>query len=100
IRDFHVTGVQTCALPIYVNRFKTDETSIFIDVENRRFRAVLDHHGRSDGQDKPTWRDHTASFTPKQSREWTTWSDAHEEWYGQRSEERRVGKGCRAARQD
>src|SRR5690606_39500442 len=39
IRCFHVTGVQTCALPIYRHR-----------LHRRGVRARLGHHGRADGR--------------------------------------------------
>src|SRR5690606_40869469 len=71
IRDFHVTGVQRCALPIY---------TLACLVGNLR------HHNSSDGRD----RDFEASnrFGP--------YMDAPQN--RTRSEERRVGKECRARR--
>src|SRR5690606_40168292 len=70
IRDFHVTGVQTCALPIY---------------NQRRLGAVsLKQYAREAGvMDK--------NFLPKlvdSAYGWTVRAD--------RSEERRVGKECRS----
>src|SRR5690606_40687559 len=64
IRDFHVTGVQTCALPIYLPfgfSFRTNFTPRY------EFYERYNHE-----------------------------SAAHQDWG--RSEERRVGKECRARR--
>src|SRR5690606_40325740 len=83
IRDFHVTGVQTCALPIY-SRFKeTSSTSISMDLRWGQFAervSIMSAHAS-----KGLEFDHviiggiltnSANIT-------------------NRSEERRVGKECR-----
>lgn len=57
----------------YVNRFKDDQTSIYLNVEGGTFEAVLDHHGR----EVPRWGRHKASFAPKRSLEWRAWSAIH-----------------------
>src|SRR5207302_7454971 len=70
IRDFHVTGVQTCALPILRGgRDASDEILSVLDVEVAG-RIVLS------GRDLPAKQPLVESF--------------------HRSEERRVGKECRA----
>src|SRR5690606_6247767 len=38
-RDFHVTGVQTCALPISMNKIEAidkDDASVVVDIENKK----------------------------------------------------------------
>src|SRR5690606_40497503 len=68
IRDFHVTGVQTCALPISAARGKKVED----ELENiwRRWGLYLSHQEAVTLEGEP----------------------------GKRSEERRVGKECRSRR--
>src|SRR5207302_5376608 len=88
IRDFHVTGVQTCALPI------CEKPKIkCADCPNRRFLQVTDevvswHLSGRDTQCKsfvmgiyPMLQDETCFFLA-----------------ADRSEERRVGKECRVGR--
>lgn len=53
----------------YVNRFKSDSTSIYLDVDGGSFTAIIDHHDK----DAPAWCSHRAKFAPKLSREWRTW---------------------------
>src|SRR5690606_40110837 len=75
IRDFHVTGVQTCALPI----FAVSEEGL------RRVRVpALVVHGTDDILVLPRAGEITASLIPH----------ARTSWF--RSEERRVGKECRS----
>lgn len=63
----------------YVNRFKREQSSIYIDVATGEFKAVLDHHGPGE----PHWCNHVAMFAPAQSREWAAWHKAHDEWQSQ-----------------
>src|SRR5690606_39990571 len=42
IRDFHVTGVQTCALPIYFDSF--DRLAFIREVGNPLYAALVDAH--------------------------------------------------------
>src|SRR5205823_7803664 len=84
IRDKLVTGVQTCALPIWLS-------SADNDCHSRRARTS---HGRSHGN----------RYRPTRALEWvhekilficTRGShDEHRKCFGSRSEERRVGKEC------
>src|SRR5207302_6660135 len=77
IRDFHVTGVQTCALPILQNGHATASVSAPVSAASRaRSTLICARTG-------PTTRPRTrrSRREPRQ----------------RRSEERRVGKGCRAA---
>lgn len=63
----------------YLNRFKGEETSVYIDVDKGVFTGIIDHHGKED----PRWRDHTVSFAPKTSLEWRAWTELHEKWITQ-----------------
>lgn len=51
----------------YAKPFKEDDSVIYLDEENRKFKIVFDHHGK----DKPTWGEHTASLKLFFSNEWT-----------------------------
>lgn len=56
----------------YVNRFKNSETTVYADLENTRFTAILDHPGTI----SPDWGEHRASYACPHSRSWKTWSAA------------------------
>src|SRR5439155_18386602 len=71
IRDGHVTGVQTCALPIW----RTSSTS---------------PRGRRRCSPRPPWRRRRASAARRAA------SGGRRGCSGRRSEERRVGKECRS----
>ncbi len=45
------------------------------------FTAILNDHGEQ--EDEPNWRDHTASFTPEYSEEWTRWNGKHKQQFTQ-----------------
>src|SRR5690606_41044191 len=91
IRDFHVTGVQTCALPIWGG---VDDPWGFKPIAHERGRTVaaclwrlttpIAYLATVDGYASPFWH----------SQEYFDWMLTME---GQtsRSEERRVGKECR-----
>lgn len=59
----------------YVNRFKGDDTSIYVDIFGKvpSLTAVIDHHGNG----KPAWGGHVAIFAPKFSLEWQAWKALH-----------------------
>lgn len=59
----------------YVNKFAKDESTVYLNVPDGKFIAILDHHTPT----RPTWADHRASFTPKMSSEWLAWSSVHRE---------------------
>lgn len=59
----------------YVNRFKLDGTSVYLNVDARKFAAVIDHHN----PDKPSWGSHRATFAPKVSLEWNAWTRIHKQ---------------------
>src|SRR5690606_40078660 len=73
IRDFHVTGVQTCALPI-------------LRVDHRLTESAQAH---SDDMAEHNYLSHT-------SLDGTTFDERISEAGYPRSEERRVGKECRS----
>src|SRR5258706_7887638 len=82
IRDWSVTGVQTCALPISSNRNAPHRhppglIAVIAEPGARVERSAAAHSGAMSVQDD--WR---AGRAPK--------------WKGSRSEERRVGKECRS----
>src|SRR2546423_4105151 len=84
IRDKLVTGVQTCALPIYpatTNKIKFRRAEA--DMEASGFSITNAIDGKTD---KGGW---TAAITPEHRNE------CHEAVF-ERSEERRVGKECRS----
>src|SRR5690606_41052683 len=78
IRDFHVTGVQTCALPIYGNAPRGEQLLERL-AEIRRDTGAAKVHLLGHSQGALTAR-YAAAVRP--------------EWV--RSEERRVGKECRS----
>src|SRR5690606_39705905 len=79
IRDFHVTGVQTCALPIYIATL-LDDAILAVERDNPKLKQKLprDYARRGIAPEKmKSLIDLIANI-------------------GFRSEERRVGKECRA----
>src|SRR5690606_40036872 len=95
IRDFHVTGVQTCALPIsaivrwpgVVPQGSTIDTTI---LNLDWFPTILAIAGLQPVEDTLI---HGRNFLPILRGETIPWD---ERFYG-RSEERRVGTGCRGS---
>src|SRR5690606_39450987 len=79
IRAFHVTGVQTCALPIYA------------EVADIRIGGVLAAERNTDATQH-------GDGTTLQHREHLSRKPAGTSGHNGRSEERRVGKECRARR--
>src|SRR5436309_10623271 len=75
IRDFHVTGVQTCALPIWIAKVFTDLPSFVEHFRDPHFKLGL----------RGTVRMETPVLYFYSSKE---------ETISVRSEERRVGKEC------
>src|SRR2546429_3030255 len=81
IRDVAVTGVQTCALPIWIRFF--DSALAYGDGHSERLIGeVLQAHLRAG-------RVVVATKVPPRNEEWPGKA-------GKRSEERRVGKECRS----
>src|SRR5204862_3352050 len=89
IRDLYVTGVQTCALPIFWVSYLTSRMNFYLDLE----QMTLDDRGvwcdelfnRTDGQTRvPDRQPGERLRAPRPLDD------------GRRSEERRVGKECRS----
>src|SRR5690606_39698907 len=91
IRDFHVTGVQTCALPISTFEVPSEGTGILRikaqEGETLEIGEVICEIEESDGKSTPS-----ANTAPKKD---TAKEESKTE---ERSEERRVGKESRARR--
>src|SRR5690606_41137781 len=90
IRDFHVTGVQTCALPIYVRltagHFHFIQAKLETDPEKLWSLNEMEVTGGEPdviGMDKKTGMHLFVDCAPESPK-------------GRRSEERRVGKECRS----
>src|SRR5437763_3602048 len=82
IRDTSVTGVQTCALPILAGE---------LGLPPPRFT------GESGGPRRPVTPDRVISNAKaKAMLDWRPRYPTFREGYANRSEERRVGKGCRS----
>src|SRR5690606_40373962 len=84
IRDFHVTGVQTCALPIYT----AGPGLIFWHPKGGLVRTLIENWLR----DQYLARGYGLVFTPHVAKRELWKISGHA-----RSEERRVGKECRCA---
>src|SRR5436309_5494406 len=84
IRDFHVTGVQTCALPIYPDRQQDRDPDEELETAAGELRpGAREPEGRGEREPDEGCRHHReARLLAGRERE--------------RSEERRVGKECRA----
>ncbi len=57
----------------YIERFGDEDASIFLNVDDAFFKAMLDYHGAGEA----SWCRHTASFSPKKSLEWRAWTNLH-----------------------
>src|SRR5690606_39698145 len=90
IRDFHVTGVQTCALPIFdplpVQSENAPAQSADVSAEPTADPS------RQTAEPRCTKRDYEALVKVATENGWT---EADVKAYLKRSEERRVGKECR-----
>src|SRR5690606_40893746 len=79
IRVFHVTGVQTCALPIFSNSsLSSTRCTVTRPVDVIALPVTTRRYGRG-----PCWRPPVAALSPRACT-------------AARSEERRVGKECRS----
>src|SRR5690606_40773593 len=87
IRDFHVTGVQTCALPIFAPKMMF--ASAAAELATSCAASLISNRPRSE----PPWIDSSTPWAPSMLA-----SSSGEEIAisaAARSEERRVGKECR-----
>src|SRR5207253_8642639 len=85
IRDGHVTGVQTCALPIYRRHGRDDDALAAVLCQNLQGLSVGHGHGS-----------YSARKTAPALFSACAWRYAAARSLALRSEERRVGKGCRS----
>src|SRR5690606_40913965 len=93
IRDFHVTGVQTCALPIFllpqtIGPFANPQRDKQAKAIMKKMELVL-------SRDKKSY-DFTKSFLPENKIKELIDVAFYMPYQRQRSEERRVGKECRS----
>src|SRR3712207_7822947 len=98
IRDIGVTGVQTCALPIYriatMDRTSPEMVRLVEEELGRRMGSLLAHQDMSTVGGVETLVEiinRSARPTERSILEWLDSTDPE-----LRSEERRVGKGCRS----
>src|SRR5439155_11611609 len=89
IRDGHVTGVQTCALPIY---FEGGIVSATIKSGTNSFHGDVWEFFRNDVLNAKSWSNNFNNL-PKDKIRWNMFGGT---LGGPRSEERRVGKECRS----
>lgn len=66
----------------YVNRFKTQPSTLFADIANSRIVAILDYHGGLTDVDVGT-TDHRAQLDLPYSEEWKTWTGISGRMMGQ-----------------
>src|SRR5690606_40653282 len=96
IRDFHVTGVQTCALPIFIAAsllFSSCEEVIDLDLDQHEKRVVIDANlfvGET------SYNKITLSYSSPFYTEGYQYISTASVQITNRSEERRVGKECRS----
>src|SRR5690606_40039870 len=95
IRDFHVTGVQTCALPIYHTCWARTLLAVLV--------GALEVPGGTLGTAVKLVRpafSRTGSCIPGPDgfMRYEFNATSRQEWMAKRSEERRVGKECRSRR--
>lgn len=56
----------------YFNRFSNDESTIFVDVENSKFTAVIDYHD-SKSVEGQKWCEHVIHYNCPKTKEWNSW---------------------------
>src|ERR1700742_799625 len=72
---------QSWSLIDYVNRFKTEDTFIFADVDELQIHAVIDYHAA--GSVKRGLAEHHAILCLSHSHEWDTWNAIDGRMYDQ-----------------
>src|SRR5207302_3516111 len=98
-RDFHVTGVQTCALPIFWPLplspvLGARHRPVRCDIRTMRMLSALEHTTRHGGETSQPYRADEGGSGPLM----VYCCDEKKENQTNRSEERRVGKECRTQR--
>ena len=64
----------------YFNRFANEESTIYVDVDNAKFKAVIDHFGYGGHTDNA---DHVVNYTCPETKEWEFWKKMNEQWMSQ-----------------
>lgn len=54
----------------YFNRFSSDDSVIFCNIDAAKFTGIIDYHDKS----TPAWCNHIAEYTCAKTPEWVTWS--------------------------
>lgn len=54
----------------YFNEFADDHSYIFVDLEEAKFKAIIDYHKDSDN---PRWNRHTVTYQCPKTPEWSKW---------------------------
>src|SRR5690606_41007911 len=91
IRDFHVTGVQTCALPIFLNLER--RAGAAFKVEDRQLLKLPHFKDLLDRADRPAGLQHLFDHVDELRPAMRADDDVDP---GDRSEGRRAGKGVRS----
>jgi uncharacterized protein YfdQ (DUF2303 family) len=78
IANKHMRGTQQFLN--YYNRFANEESTIYVDVDNAKFRAVIDHFGYSEDTDNG---DHIVNYTCPETEEWQFWKKMDKQWMSQ-----------------
>jgi len=63
----------------YYTEHDLDTTAVFCNVDQGKFTAIFDYHGRDD----PKWGSHRALYTCPQTKEWGAWSAGNNKHFSQ-----------------
>ncbi len=69
--DQTVTLLSAESFVEYFNRYATESSTIFVDIESGQFIAVFDYH---ESPGLPAWKKHRAVYSCPQTKEWNSWS--------------------------
>src|SRR5690606_40832695 len=98
IRDFHVTGVQTCALPIYPGQSALEVVLTKLHAGGKFSTNVYETSGGLHGVGLSVVNALSDSLTVEVARDRQLWRQRYARGIPLRSEERRVGEGRGLAR--